>query len=50
MIPAGGGYRGFIGFIKPRKYEGAKSEEVGGFLRRPGGEGKEIWFFRKYCA
>jgi len=41
------GVWGFLGFIQPRKYEGAKSEEVREFLRKPGGEGKKEWQLRQ---
>ncbi len=38
---------GFLSFIKPRKFEEAKSEEVGGFLRKLGSEGKKEWQLRQ---
>lgn len=38
---------GFLSFIKPRKYVEAKSEEVGAFLRKLGGEGKKEWQLRQ---
>lgn len=38
---------GFLGFIKPRRYEEVKTDEVREFLRKMAGDGKKEWQLRQ---